>query len=204
MTSNATIETFSELGRRYGATPAGVGWSYESQQARFEMIQRAVTLQGCSLLDVGCGYGGLLDFLRAKQIECRYHGIDVVPVQIANAVAAHPDDARLFNVTSIDDLAPAARFDVVVAIGLLSLPTPAPYEVLEALLRKAFVRCRNAAIVTAISTRADAQRAGVQQYEPVKALAVARRIQRSATLDHSYLKHDFAIVVRRDGEGLLK
>src|SRR5438552_15599660 len=66
---------------RFGATPAGVDWnSKESQYLRFEQLCRVVAEdRELSLLDYGCGYGGLLNYLdeRFAKSTVTYVGYDI-------------------------------------------------------------------------------------------------------------------------------
>ncbi|MCK6265794.1 class I SAM-dependent methyltransferase [Vibrio sp. ZSDE26] len=53
------------------------GWSSdESQFARFEMIKQAANFNGKHLLDLGCGYGELYDYLSLDFQLAKYTGVD--------------------------------------------------------------------------------------------------------------------------------
>lgn len=51
----------------------------ENQRTRFEVLLNVADLSGKSVLDVGCGVGGLYRMLLEKKIPANYTGIDVVP-----------------------------------------------------------------------------------------------------------------------------
>ena len=54
-----------------------LGWrGYQSQRVRFEVMARAANFNGCSVLDLGCGTGDLLAFLRERSVGLRYLGVD--------------------------------------------------------------------------------------------------------------------------------
>ena len=59
---------------RHGCTARGADWSSaSSQQARFDELLRLVDGQtGFSLLDYGCGYGALADYLHDRAGAGRY------------------------------------------------------------------------------------------------------------------------------------
>ena len=68
-----------------------------------------------SVLDVGCGHGGLIGFLPGSM---SYFGIDPFPWIVEEAKSRYPD--RMFAETTLEDMTPFRPFDVVCAIGVIS------------------------------------------------------------------------------------
>ena len=73
---------------RFGPTPRGVDWnSAESQVLRFsrllEVVRSADSAALPSLLDVGCGYGALLDYVRERSLALEYRGFDISEAMIS-------------------------------------------------------------------------------------------------------------------------
>jgi cyclopropane fatty-acyl-phospholipid synthase-like methyltransferase len=73
---------YSEKLREHGTTSRGVDWnSEESQFLRFSQLLKVIDSESeeLSLLDFGCGYGALLDFLSSDYAEqnIRYTGFDI-------------------------------------------------------------------------------------------------------------------------------
>jgi SAM-dependent methyltransferase len=82
---------YRHLLEQHGDTAAAAQWSSrESQERRFRMLTRIGSLQGCSVLDFGCGTGHLATYLAQEGIEVAYTGVDVVPELLAAARAKHP------------------------------------------------------------------------------------------------------------------
>lgn len=77
----------------YGqGTARALGWKHEaSQQTRFDVLATVGDMTGCSLLDVGCGYGDLKAHLDRTHTGFAYIGIDQQPEFIAIARARHHD-----------------------------------------------------------------------------------------------------------------
>jgi SAM-dependent methyltransferase len=70
---------FAKQMKEHGATPQGVGWgSEETQEARFAVLQRLFYQErpsaDYSLMDIGCGYGALLNSIVPP--PNRYVGLD--------------------------------------------------------------------------------------------------------------------------------
>jgi SAM-dependent methyltransferase len=124
MSNDNILET---VGRYYagrlaehGPGPRGVDWNGEdSQRLRHAQFLRLLAADpGASVLDLGCGYGDFLDFLRSRGHLGAYVGWDVAPEMIAAAQAKHgvsPD--RAWHVGAVPD-APA---DYAIASGVMNV-----------------------------------------------------------------------------------
>lgn len=104
----------------YGPGPRGVDWNgEESQRLRHAQFLRLLEADpDASVLDLGCGYGDFLDFLRARGDRRAYVGWDVAPEMIAAARARHgeaPDSA--WNVGAMPD----APCDYAIASGVMNV-----------------------------------------------------------------------------------
>lgn len=106
--------------REHGSTPRGVDWnSAESQQLRFRQLTRL--FEGASrveLLDYGCGYGALLDFLLGAGVEVGYAGFDVAEQMVATARERHAGADR---VRFSSDAASLVPVEYVVASGVFNV-----------------------------------------------------------------------------------
>jgi SAM-dependent methyltransferase len=104
----------------HGATPRGVDWSSaESQRLRFDQLLRLRDRDGpFSLVDYGCGYGALLDYLVERGDAVAYTGFDVSPDMIATARRLHAGYRDAVFATESGALAPA---DYAVASGIFNV-----------------------------------------------------------------------------------
>src|SRR5262249_46284392 len=79
---------------RHGPTSQGVDWGTDAARAglRYEKMLAVLGREcsGASLLDVGCGYGGLLTYATGKGLKLDYTGIDVAGNMIEWAAANVP------------------------------------------------------------------------------------------------------------------
>lgn len=96
-----------------------VGWiSPQSQAARFEQLLAVGDLGGCRVLDVGCGLGGLLGFLRSRGWSGTYTGFDRMREMVEEARRLHLG-AR-FEVRDISENPPGEAWDYVFLSGLFN------------------------------------------------------------------------------------
>jgi SAM-dependent methyltransferase len=77
----------------FGATPRGADWNSEdSQVTRFEQLfQICNPASDFSIIDYGCGYGALVDFLLQKGCRFAYTGFDILEDMVVKAREIHKD-----------------------------------------------------------------------------------------------------------------
>jgi SAM-dependent methyltransferase len=188
--------------RAHGPTPAGVDWnSFESQQLRF--VQLADLWRddpNAGILDYGCGYGALADYLRARGHRGAYIGFDVSE---AMAQAAH---ARLATLAACrvtarrEDLEPA---DYAVASGVFNVKQDADEEAWRAYMWEtvadlAALGTRGFAF-NALTSYSDAEKRRPDLYyaNPLEGFDRCKRTySRFVTLLHDYPLYEFTIIVR--------
>jgi SAM-dependent methyltransferase len=107
--------------KEHGATARGVDWNSEaSQTLRFEQLLKVCERETgeLSILDYGCGYGALVDYLNRRGQPFRYVGFDVSPEMVAAARARFRADSRCAFTTDAGMLGPS---DYVVASGIFNV-----------------------------------------------------------------------------------
>ena len=103
-----------------------LGWeSRKDHLERFEVIAELLPLEGSRILDVGCGLGNLLEFMKEQSIvPARYVGVDLLDCMVKAAGERHPEgDFRCLDLFEDTDFASQNRrqFDVIVASGIFNL-----------------------------------------------------------------------------------
>lgn len=194
-----TASFYSGLLQQHGNDARALNWgSRESQAVRFAALCGIGSLDGCSVLDVGCGLGDMWAWLRQQRTSARYIGIDISPEMISRARSLHPDAA--FEVAAATDQAfpqPGA-FDYVFASGIFYLRKANPEAYLEQAVSRMFNACRKGIAFNSLSLWAPKRDPDEFYADPCSTLEVCRRITRWVTLRHDYHPGDFTIYMRRD------
>lgn len=115
---NQVNQYYSEKIKMHGATPQGVDWnSAESQQLRFKQVLKIVNENQdlFSILDYGCGFGSMHDFMKQENYNCTFHGFDISEEMIQEAKQKHPD------ATWISDKKQMQQYDYVIASGIFNV-----------------------------------------------------------------------------------
>lgn len=100
-----------------------VFWSSSrAQEARFEAFLKLGDFRGCSVLDMGCGFGDMYTFLKNRGVSIsKYVGYDIVPEIIHVAREKHP--GVIFEVKDISKERVNHKFDFVLGSGLFAIST---------------------------------------------------------------------------------
>ncbi|MDQ6962640.1 MAG: methyltransferase domain-containing protein [Mariprofundaceae bacterium] len=113
-----------------------VGWSSPVVQQRgFELASDFPWIQWCevkSVLDLGCGYGNLLDFLLChKAFAGDYHGIDIISecIDVARSRYHKLSHAFFYEGDFLEQSLAQNNFDLVISVGAICVnhDYPEPY-----------------------------------------------------------------------------
>jgi Methyltransferase domain len=188
----------------HGPTARGVDWKNEESQTRRhqQFLRLLETDQGASILDLGCGYGDFLRFLRREGFFGTYIGHDIVPDMVEAARSLHgegPD--RLWRVGST----PHESADYAIASGILNVKGDVSLEewsshvhwtidVLARTGRRGF-----AFNVLTKSGHPALRRSDLFYCDPAEMVAYCvGRFGRSVALLQDYGLWEFTLLVRRD------
>jgi len=115
--------------RHHGASPQAVFWnSRKSQEARFASLLAAVNRDVLAtgrvgslpvIADVGCGYGAMLDYMRARPglSSWGYHGVDINAAMIRECRTRFAADKHRFTLSRT----PPVAVDYAVLSGTFNL-----------------------------------------------------------------------------------
>ena len=112
----------------HGTTSRGVDWNgAEVHQIRHRQFLRLIEPdQDGSIIDLGCGFGDFLGFLRSAGHRGRFSGYDVAPSMVAAARKLHGEgDDRCWHVGA----SPEATADFAIASGVFNVRGEVPDEI---------------------------------------------------------------------------
>ena len=189
---------------RHGSTPQGVFWnSSKSQTLRFAALLGAVAnhagRRSPSIVDMGCGYGPMLDYMRDRPQYRSWHyaGIDITRAMIAEARRRHPQDAARFDVGRL----PSGRVDYAVFSGTFNLCLIDDLERWQRyilnVLAACWPQCRYGMALNLLCRRETAIEARIfyaVETEMTEALHRFGRVEAAPTIG---LKHDVTFLVTR-------
>jgi SAM-dependent methyltransferase len=164
--------------------------------AAFGSLELADSLEGATILDVGCGVGDFWAYLTAQGVRCDYLGVDVSSAMIERASAKFPD-AR-FEVRDVLEWDPGRRFDYVIAIGIHNVRIPGVEPLLERVTRRQFELSARAAHVSLLTDRYPGFGPQALSWRAEEVLSMALAVTPHVTLRHDYLPNDFSVTLYRE------
>jgi SAM-dependent methyltransferase len=186
---------------QYGYSPQTLGWGkIGRQEVRFAVLgERALEMPKSSVLDVGCGFSDLYDFLRERGWSGSYTGIDIVPALLKVARQRHPGlDIRELDITGGTES--LGIYDFVIASGVFNAVLTAEDNRthISNALAAMHARARVAVCADFLSTYVDFQKPGGWHTDPAWAFWIAKQLSRRVSLRHDYMPFEFALFIFRD------
>ena len=192
--------------QRYGTTARGVFWkNTEWQHRRYVILERVfddlAQAGGQTVLDFGCGYGSLFDYLADHPVlrHGRYIGADMCQDMI-DAARARIDDPRASFVRAI---AATEEVGYTLVSGTYNMHLGADAaewdSYIKASLKQLWRHSRHGLAFNMLSRNADEQYDGLYYTDPDDYLAFTREyFSTHAELIIEPPLPDFTIIVRRD------
>ncbi len=189
---------YSDSFLEHGTSLASLGYTKEAQDARFSSAFRIGPLENTSLLDVGCGFGLMLEFMRSRKINARYTGIDIAQPMIDTARLRHPDgDFRLLNIL---DAPIGERWDWVFLVGAFNA-TPQQegwWEYVQQMMRRMYDLCTRGMAADFLSSYVDYRKPGAFHVSPEQVFSFAKTLTRRVSLCHDYMAYEFMVYLYKD------
>lgn len=190
------VAIFDELYAKHGLDPRTVQQSRFSQQKRFEVLSQITDYTAKSVLEVGCGFGDLADYLQQRFAGVRYTGYDINEKLLSHC---RPGDRRRFEKRNILKAPPDERFDVVIAIGCFGNDIGINEQLTRQLLAAMFDCCTELCAfgMSSIYIEGDKLAPDGYSYDPAEIFRYAMTLSGRVNLVHDYMPHDFTIVVKK-------
>lgn len=112
-------ESYLRRFRKYGVDPRSLKWqSRKAAEQRYREIVSLVEFKGKDILDVGCGFGGIIPFITSRTAKFSYTGVDSVSQFIFEAKKLYPKHAFIKEDYFAKPL--GKKFDIIIANGSLN------------------------------------------------------------------------------------
>jgi len=193
---------FDQRIKEYGASPRGSDWNSEaSQNMRFDQLLKVVECSdSISVLDYGCGYGALSDYLAEKGYDVDYYGFDILESAIEVARKTHANKPRR---VFISDKSILPVCDYTIASGIFNFRGEQSFEawteyVVQILTEfNALSRLGFASNFLTKYSDADKMRVDLYYADPLYLFDYCKRnFSKNVALLHDYHLYDFTIIVR--------
>lgn len=195
------IESYKTLFDYHGYSPKSLGWKNGKQFLRFHQLTATWQLKGSTWLDVGCGFGDFIKFLRFSEVDdFHYTGIDIVSEFVEFAKNKHTRSNCNFLNDSFLNKKFIDKYDYVIASGTFNSKVNGlnGYEYIEANMSKMFALCKKAVAIDFITNRVDYKHEHNFNSNPEKILSLAYKLSKRVVLRNDYLPFEFAVIIYKD------
>ncbi|MFC5469725.1 class I SAM-dependent methyltransferase [Cohnella suwonensis] len=200
-------EHYQQTFIKHGPNERGVDWGAKKDIVLRYRNMLSVILPGqqsdVSLLDVGCGYGGLLEYIdhsNFAETQIQYTGIDVVSEMITYARSHQKFDSGSFAVADILSYNPADHFDYVVCNGILTQKLQTSHlemeKYLKQIVEKMFALCRIGIAFNVMTTKVNFMAPNLFYLNPVELFAYCmNQFGGKVKVDHSYPLYEYTVYI---------
>jgi SAM-dependent methyltransferase len=113
------IKSYQKRFEKYGLSPKSLKWrNRNTMEKRFREIVADLDFTDKEILDIGCGFGNIIPFVKRKAKNFSYIGVDFVPEFIKAAEKLYPQYKFLKTDYFIKPL--KENFDIIIASGCLN------------------------------------------------------------------------------------
>ncbi len=189
---------------QYGYSPKSLGWNKGKQEIRFSILTSPFEVEGCSFVDVGCGFGDLNKVLSTRSTDYDYTGIDLCSSFVDAARKRFGSPKRRFIVGDFLDATFDRPADVIVGSGIFNILLPSGTNgiFVAETMRKAWDLCRDGIAFDFLSNRSDFVDPETYQADPAEILKFSYGLSRNVCLRNDYMPFEFSVLVFRDASFL--
>ncbi|WAS05805.1 class I SAM-dependent methyltransferase [Gloeomargaritales cyanobacterium VI4D9] len=200
--SQAVQKHCEETLKKFGCNWRGVDWGgdeadhYLRNDRMLELLRMPVPAQvPFTLLDVGCGYGSLLELIQERNIPVSYTGIDISPDMIEAARQNNPNADWLVGDILEVELPP---YDFIVCSGVLTLKLdysiPEMADFVKKMIKRMYDLSRIGIAFNIMTTYVNFTSPNLYYSNPNELLSWCMfELTPKVRLDHSYPLFDYTI-----------
>ena len=200
-------ELYETSAKKYATTSKAVGWKdHTSHELRFKILSEIGLFNGCSVLDVGCGYGAFYEFLIKRYNIGYYLGIDIVDDFINIAKEKYKTHKNVnFLLVDIMELNEKYMFDFVFNCGIFHVKfnyTDKDFfeNFIKPIILKMWELTKRGMAFTFLTDAVDYKNPDLYYCSPTKIFNYLRKnISRYIVLRHDYKLFEFTVYVYKEG-----
>jgi len=195
-----TIERYNSRLDQYGVCEQALGWGEKGRaKLRYEILLSRWDISGCSLLDFGCGFGDMFNYISAKGIpDVKYTGVDINNRFIEIAKQRHKRAEFLCG--EVQEFIFSPRFDFVFSSGVFNHALEDNMGFIKKSLDSFDRMSKRGFAVNFLSNKVDFQYDYTYHADPSEILKLAYNYSNNVVLRNDYMPFEFTIFVDKKAE----
>jgi cyclopropane fatty-acyl-phospholipid synthase-like methyltransferase len=179
-------------------TVEALGWKAEASQVkRFEVLATVGNLDGCTLLDVGCGYGDLKGYLDQIYSDFTYIGFDQMPEFISEAKKRYGGCPATYFFQTDFSAVDFPKVDYVIASGAFGYRCQNPDFYFE-MIRKMYTVAGRAAAFNMLDAACFPEDDLLIGHDLDRVVAFCDLLSRRVEVISGYLEDDFTVFMHKE------
>lgn len=204
---NNLVNYYQALFDQYGHTENALGWTKNKQNIRFEQLFRFLHPLNGRLLDLGCGFGDMLKFLKNCEDgqNIKYFGVDIMSDFIKEAQRTFMPTEGIFVCSDFFDFLGKEqdKFDYIVASGIFGLKLyedeMEQYNYIKSVFELAYDNCEVGFAMNFLSDKVDYHTSDSDFHaSPSRILDLGYGLSRNVILDNGVMPFEFCITIFKD------
>ncbi|WP_252231542.1 class I SAM-dependent methyltransferase [Clostridium sp. ZBS15] len=183
-----------------GYSPEAVLWTKEKQFIRFENLINSFSIEGKSILDIGCGFGDLNKLLKEQNNNYNYCGLDIVEEFINVAEKKYGNSHVKFECCDFLNKDFDEKYDYIVESGIFNIKSSEidNLELIHNTIEKAMDMCKEAIAFNFLTERVNFKDKDFYYVNPEKILNIAYKYSKKVVLKSDYLPFDYTVVIYKN------
>ena len=188
---------WNELADKNGEDITSLSWpNIKRQELSFEAFYNSTNLNNTKILDIGCGFCDFFYYLKNKNVNVDYTGIDISDKIIDIAKSIKRNEEILDNIKLIDFLDinyNVDDIDYIIICGTFNANYGNNWEFISKTIDKAFKCCNKGVIFTLITTYVDYKEDYLFYTEPSKILNLCKKYTPYVNIINDYNKYEYLV-----------
>jgi SAM-dependent methyltransferase len=194
------LERYRQRWQEYGYDSRTLGWNKDCQWVRFGAAFEGIGEDECgSIVDLGCGFGDLLGYLRWRGWKGRYTGVELVPELVEEARRRYANDPAANFVTSdVATFESTSKTDMAVALGVFNHRLHQDnLEFARQAIENMWRLTERIVVCDFLSTSShpDHRREDLFYADPREIYGLAARYSRRVLIHHAYMPFEFQVKI---------
>lgn len=195
-----TIVRYNKRFDQFGYSQKALGWEKERSNLRFHILTSMWNFKNTSILDFGCGFGDLYQFVQAgkKNANILYTGIDINENLIA--IGKQKFSQAEFIAGDILKINFKKKFDFVLSSGVFNFKLKNNIQFIKNSFSKFNEISSKGFAVNFLSDKVDYKLEHTYHANPSEILDLAYKYSNNVILRNDYMPFEFTIFVQKDIE----
>ena len=181
-----------------GDAVRSLGWKEaKSQRKRFEVLAGLADLNGCSVMDLGCGHGDLRGYLEGRYSNFVYIGIEQVPEFVEEANRRYGQLENTFFYQTDFETATLPEVQYVFASGALGYRCDDP-SFYRQMIAKMYASASKALAFNMLDANVFPEHPLLVGHDPDRIEAFCKELSPNVRVIKGYLEDDFTVFMYRE------